>query len=295
MRKKVVLAATVLFVSLALFLWPSPATGAGPGTKPVLVFRFFGGLGYQTIGDINTGLKGFSDAAIHELGLGAAGGGYAEAHYGFDAGGDVLFQFGPHFGLGIGAGYLRTKRASRLNLMPADPALHDEVITFSPVVSAVPFRLSAFAFVPLGGAVRLSLNIGPEWYLASARTEIMDNFPGWWWNQRENKVKGSGIGLHGGVGLELRLSEGLSFLLEGQGRLAKIDELTGTRRYWNSFGFEEAEEGTLYAWTDLWTFAPFPLVGVHATAPSDPWVRDVRKAVLDLSGWSVVAGFVVRI
>lgn len=295
MRKRRVLTTAALLIAFGL--WPCLAAGAGAENpaKPTLVFRFFGGLGYQAIGDINAGLKGFSDAAIHEMGLGAAGGGYAAAHYGVDAGGDILFQFGRHFGIGIGTGYLRTKRASHLTLVPADPALHEEVFTFSPIVSVVPFRLSVFGFIPLGESFRISVNAGPEWYLASVETTVFDNYPGWWWNQREIRVKGNAIGLHGGLGLEVRLSEGLSFILEGQGRLGKVSQLNGTRGYYTGDGFEEAEEGTLYYWTDLWTFTPVPTIGVHETMPADPWVRNPRRAALDLTGWSVVAGFVVRL
>ncbi len=295
MRRRSIPAVAVWLVPLALALCPRSGLSAEIPAKPTLVFRFFGGLGYQAIGDINDGLKGFSDAAIREMGLGAAGGGYAPEHYGLDVGGDILFQFGRHFGVGIGTGFLRGKRVSHLTITPADPAHHNEVFTFSPSVSVVPLRLSAFAFIPLGRNFRISINAGPEGYLASATTMILDNYPGWWWNQRESKVKGSGIGLHGGVGFEVDLSEGLAFILEGQGRLAKIDNLTGTRRYWNSLGYEESEEGTLYYWTDLWTFTPVPTVGIHDGPPSDPWVRNPRRAALDLTGWSVVAGFVVRL
>jgi hypothetical protein len=265
-------------------------------SKPSLTVRLYGGLGYQTIGDLNAGLKGFSDSIIYlDTASGyAAGGGYSPLHWGIDLGGDIVFQFNPYLGIGIGSGYFRTTKTSNLKLTAMLPSLHNENFTFTPTVGVVPIRASLFVFVPIGGALKISLNAGPEYYLASLSSHIRDEYPAWWWNERDDKTTGRGFGVHGGIGFEIRLSGELSLLLEGQGRLAKINELTGTHAYRNSFGFEEKVNGTLYYWTDLWTFKPFPYIMVNETLPSEPWQQEARKAILDLSGWSAVAGFVFR-
>jgi len=286
---------TAIFLVALVALFGSASALAGE-SKASLTIRLYGGLGYQAIGDLNSGIKGFSDSIIYlDTASGyAAGGGYSPMHWGIDLGGDLVFQFNPYLGIGIGSGYFRTTKTSELKLTAMLPALHNENVTFTPTVSVVPIRASLFVFVPVGRVVTISLNAGPEYYLASLSSHIRDEFPAWWWNERDDKATGRGFGVHGGIGFEVRLSAGLSLLLEGQGRLAKINELTGTHAYRNSFGLEDTENGTLYYWTDLWTFKPFPSIAVNATLPSQPWQQEARKAILDLSGWSAVAGFVIH-
>ena len=295
MKNRFLCLAAISF-SIILLTLPPAASGADAGFKPTVALKLFGGLGYQAIGDLNTGLKGFSDSIIYtDLSLFySAGGGYCLMHYGLDAGGDLIFQFSRYVGIGVGSGYLRTARKSELRLTAPDPSLHNELWTFDPVVSVVPIRVGLFLFVPIGGYSKISLNIGPEYYLASVQSNLRDDYPAWWWNERNEEFSGRGFGVHGGIGLEIGLSSKVALILEGQGRLAKINELTGTHVYKNSFGFEEKIEGTLYYWTDYWTFKPFPYVFISETLPSEPWQSNPRKAVLDLSGFSAVAGFIFR-
>jgi len=286
---------TALFLSV-LFVLGGMSSRLEAGSEAALTLRLYGGWGYQTIGDLNAGLKGFSDSIVYLETASdySASGGFSPRHWGWDVGGDIVFQFSPYLGIGFGSGYFRTTGTSELKLTALHPSLHNENYTFTPAVGVVPIRASLFVFVPVGRAVKISLNVGPEYYLASLSSHIRDEFPAWWWNERDDKATGGGFGVHGGIGFEFRLSDGLSLLLEGQGRLAKINELTGTHAYRNSFGLQERQNGTLYYWTDLWTFKPFPYIMVNETLPSQPWQQEARKAVLDLSGWSAVAGFVFR-
>lgn len=296
MRKKSIsLMPTVILLAALVSLCGTASAFEGE-SKASLTIRLYGGLGYQTVGDLNAGLTGFSDSIIY-LGTASgysAGGGYSAMHWGFDLGGDIVFQFNPNLGIGIGSGYFRTTKTSDLKLTAMLPGLHNENFTFTPTVSVVPIRASLFVFIPAGRALKISLHAGPEYYLASLSSHIRDDYPAWWWNERDDKTTGRGFGVQGGIGFEVRLSGELSLLLEGQGRLAKVNELTGTHSYQNSFGFQEQQKGTLYYWTDLWAFKPFPYVFVNDTFPSEPWQQNARKAVLDLSGWSAVAGFVFR-
>jgi hypothetical protein len=294
MRKKSISLMPTVILLAALVSLCGTASALEGESKASLTIRLYGGLGHQTIGDLNAGLKGFSDSLIYlQTASGySAGGGYSPLHWGIDLGGDVVFQFSPNLGIGVGSGYFRTTKTSDLKLTAMLPGLHNENFTFTPTVSVVPIRASLFVFIPVGRALMISLHAGPEYYLASLSSHIRDEFPAWWWNERDDKTTGRGFGVQGGIGFELRLSPGFSLLLEGQGRWAKVNEMTGTRSYRNSFGFQEQQNGTLYYWTDLWTFKPFPYIGVHDTLPSEPWQQNARKAVLDLSGWSAVAGFV---
>lgn len=287
---------TTAFI-LGLSALPAMSQAADAGFQPRVALRLYAGIGWQSLGDVNTGLKGFSDSVIFEsMASGyTAGGSYGVVHSGPDVGGDLIIQFSPNFGVGLGTGYIHISRQTELLLKAGNPALHDENFIFTPKINIVPIRVSLFVFVPLDRTVRLSLNAGGELYLASFSSLIRDEFPTWGvWYETLDKVSGQGFGFQAGLGLEIRLAYSLSLILEGQGRLAKIGDLTGTHSFTNSFGFDETHNGTLYYWTDLWTFHPFPHIAVSETVPSEPWEQNPRKASLDLSGWSAVAGFLFR-
>jgi hypothetical protein len=282
----------VVFISLLWVLAISgTAYGADTGFKPGFSLRLYGGLHYLTGGDLNTGLKGFCDSAIYDYSKSgySHSGEYQDMNWGAEAGGELVFQFSRHFGLGVGAGYSQAAKSSAITFTGSQT----DTFIFKPEASAIPIRVELIYFLPLSDVFRISLSAGPEYYLASVRADIRREFPTWWseWNQ---EADGQGVGFQGGIALEIRLSSRISLLLEGKGRYAKIKELKGTNIYKSSSGYQEKQEGTLYYWTDNYTFKPFPVIFVESSIPSEPWQQDVRKAEVDFSGGSVRGGIVFR-
>ncbi|HSQ35049.1 MAG TPA: hypothetical protein VLQ89_03560, partial [Candidatus Binatia bacterium] len=102
------------------------------------------------------------------------------------------------------------------------------------------------------------------------------------------------LGFQGGICIEIRQSGRNSLLIEGKGRLDKIQDLKGTNLYITSSGEQEKKEGTLYYWIDNYTFKPFPAIFVESSFPAEPWQQDVRKAEIDFSGASIQGGIVFR-
>lgn len=265
--------------------------GAGNTFKPGFSLRLYGGFDYVKDGDLNAGLKGYSDSEIYYysfFGYSHAGK-YQDMHFGMEAGGDLVFQFSPYFGLGVGAGYSQASKDSTITLTGPGTGKH----ILKPKVSAVPLRVSFFFFLPLSDVFKISLNAGAGYYLASVGADIRREMPTWW-DEYEQKANGQGLGFQGGLGLEIRLTGPISLILEGQGRYARIGQLKGTKIIRSSSGGQTKEEGTLYYWTDVYLFRPFPYIFIESSKPSDPWQQDVRKAVVDLTGGSVRGGFLFR-
>ncbi len=282
----------VVLLSLgAVLAIPGTAYGAGKGFRNGLSLRLYGGLGYLQGGDLNTGMKGFCDSAIYEYSKGGYthSGEYQDVNWGVEAGAELVFQFSRNVGLGIGAGYIAAEKISSVTLT----GTHTDKFIFTPQASAIPIRVELLFFLPISHAVRVSLHAGPEYYLASVRADIRREFPTWW-SEWDQEAKGQGIGFQGGIGLEIRLSSRFSLLIEGNGRYAVIQDLKGTKVYSSSNGYQEKDEGTLYYWTDNYTFKPFPYIFVESSLPSEPWQQDVRKAEIDFSGGSVQLGIVFR-
>ncbi|MCX6554971.1 MAG: outer membrane beta-barrel protein [Candidatus Aminicenantes bacterium] len=283
----------VVFISLlAVLAIPARAAyGAKTGFKPGFSLRLYGGLNYLKGGDLNTGLKGFADSAIYEFANSgySHSGDYQDMNWGAEAGGELVYQFSRYLGLGVGVGYSQASKSSAVTLMGSDTVK----FIFNPKASAIPIKVELIFFLPLSDAFRISLSAGPEYYLASVRADIRREYPASWseWNQ---EADGQTVGFQGGIALEIRLSRRISLLIEGKGRYAKIKEFKGTNIFSTSSGYQEKQEGTLYYWTDNYTFKPFPVIFVESSFPSEPWQQDVRKAEVDFSGGSIRGGIVFR-
>lgn len=281
----------VLIMLLPALAVAAAAADSGPGFKPGVSLRLYGGLNYLKGGDLNTGLKGFCDSVIYEYSLMgySHSGGYQDLNMGEEVGAELVFQFGRHFGLGIGAGYCRASKRSEVTLTGSDT---DKFI-FSPEANAIPIKAELIFFLPLSDSFRIALSAGPEYYLASMRADIRKESPSWW-SEWKQEADGQGIGFQGGIGLEIRLSRHISLLFEGKGRYAKIKDFKGTNVYTTSLGYQERKEGTLYYWLDNYSFRPFPYIFVESDFPSHPWQQEARNAEIDFSGASLLAGLAFR-
>ena len=279
----------LLLSALAIPAWG--AHGPRPGFKPGFSLRLYGGLDYLKGGDLNTGLKGFADSAVYDFGKSgySHSGEYQDMNWGLEAGAELVYQFSRHLGLGISAGYRQAAKSSTVTLTGSDTVN----FIFNPKASAIPIGVELILFLPVGDAFKLSLSAGPEYYLASVRADIRREFPASWgeWKQEAN---GQGFGFQGGIGIEIRLTRGISLLIEGRGRYAKIKDFKGTSIFSTNSGYQEKQEGTLYYYLDNYSFKPFPYIFIRSSFPSEPWEQEARNAEVDFSGGSVRGGIVFR-
>jgi len=102
------------------------------------------------------------------------------------------------------------------------------------------------------------------------------------------------IGFHGNIVLEYCFTRKIALVAELQQRYAKIRGLKGALKSNSSAGFHFEESGTLYYYTE-WDFligARYARLTIWPKPPegSVSEIEDVRKAALDLSGYSFRIG-----
>jgi hypothetical protein len=144
--------------------------------------------------------------------------------------------------------------------------------------------------------LNFSFSGGVGYYLTKVfstfRFEAGSSFIQW-----KQEAEGGKIGIQGGLGLEIRLTQNFSFLIEAQGRYAKIGGFQGNGETSVSGGGSIKEEGTLWFWKEV--SAPsgkeYALIFINHEKPTGAEIRSVREAQIDLTGGSLIAGIMIRL
>jgi len=275
---------------LLLCLW-GPLHGGD-----LLSFKFKGGYGYSEIGDLNTYLRYMNGSLKSNWDQTAGSFKLLHEEPLIEAELDI-FLF-PRFSIGVGAEYLRLEQkagTSKISLLMNGSA----VTTYDHVsrISAFPVKLTMTYFPILGRGVRLGFRIGAGYYHVDFKTTFISSGPTYYFNRTQEgsaKSAAARIGFHGGLALELSLMRHVAFLVEVEGRYAKIRGLSGSGKWQDSSGGNGQWSGTLYIyeywqqpwWTTFLYLWPEP--------PNGSNYRNVREAKVDLSGASVKGGLVLR-
>lgn len=247
--------------------------------------------GYNSIsqGDIENGIQGLFDSTT-DLFLSR---GYQAESYPehlrsiIDLTADVIYSLSPKFGIGLGFGYLYGQRGGVSSFY--DEGISDIQNAHSDTtVSAVFPRAGIVMTIPLNPLFSLSLNGGSALYFAKYSHFLSTPFE---MDNLSQSASSKSVGFHGGIGLEIRLVKRAALLIEALGRYAKIGGFEGkaaVAREVNNLWVKSTEEGKLYfVETDT-----HPRLIISRQRPSG--YREVREACLDLSGFSLQIGFLVR-
>jgi opacity protein-like surface antigen len=278
--KKMILVFCALVLSLALIYSPAQA-------QVKLGFKVAGGVAYVGGGDINAGLKGYSDfyndlySPVYNT-----SGGYSPFHWGMDILAEIQLKFSPNFTLALGSGYISATKSSQLNIPYGATAYQEK---WAPSVSAIPVTLTFYYFLPMGNSARVFFDAGAGYYFGKYTDTWHIVFLGeadanW------DLSGGSGLGFHGGAGLEIDLAPNIALLVEVRGRYASLSGFNGTEKIGSS-----TYTGDLYYYEgNLLGVGVYPLIDVGTEMPSGTGISNARKAKLDLSGFCAVAGFVIH-
>ncbi|MGD2294731.1 MAG: hypothetical protein PVF22_02725 [Candidatus Aminicenantes bacterium] len=270
-------------------------------------FQFSGGIEYVlSLGDIDSGFQSLYDFRQDDPGYDVTGGQYNPLHTGKEFGGEVILSFTPLFGLRLGAGYIHATRSS---LWEIETGPLYEQYTAQPTVKAIPLTVGLQLNTPREKQVCLFIHGGVGYYLSTVEWRHI-----WYWEFDDDEFtnteevwqgKSNVLGYHGGLGLEFKLGRSISFVIEGLGRYVKLNDLTGDLIVTELIGDENPpkekitvrENRTLwYAEDSFWaTDKTYPRVLFRENKPSFKFYDNIRKAVVDLSGISALAGFKIRI
>ncbi len=281
------LKATVfLFLLLGILLSGLPAQEEDEDEVPVfkgagIHVRLGGGYALLSGGDFGTGIQGMYDWGSHKVV--SAGYTLLESNYrplssGYELGGDIVYYFAGRLGIGAGGSWARVNKTNTLFYrLGTDP--HDFGMTTVPQIDILSFRLGLFYSLPLNRLLTLCLNAGPAYFSADyvySGNLLMQAYQ----YAFTQTAKGKTWGIQGGVGLEIRMNVRLSFILEAQGRYAKISGFEGREQLYEVLGgpinaYDRA--GTLYYLEE----EGYPRLGVFPDAPTEGF--NTREAVFDFS------------
>ncbi len=259
-----------------------------------LEVRLSGGPAYFYSGDINRGTRGLYDSTVDF---------YSSAGYildqrtesftkGFDVTGDVIYYVRPRLGIGLGIGFMRATGTNYLDVSGKD-IIWSSQLGSRLRIDVIPIRLGLYYTLPVHRLFSFTFNGGPSLYL----TQYSYFFETDWKNTKSlfHKANAKNFGFHGGIGLEVSLTQQASFLIEGQGRYAKISNYTGKlikTEYIVSddfVGYDSLQvKGTLYYLEG----EKFPSLVISDKEPSG--FTTIRKAVFDFSGFSLRVGVIVK-
>jgi hypothetical protein len=276
---------TIYCLLLILFL---------PGLSKAEKFslKLSGGMNYLAVGDPNASLKGLADFLKDQASQGGEipEGEFKEIHFVLNWEGDVVVYLTPRFGISFGSGYILGKKGKDVNKIIIGQTFTDEV-----KVSAIPVKLGVYYSLPLSSQARFFLNGGVGYYFAKWSEAYRNEWSGGFFSS-DQKAKASGIGFYGGVGFELNLVSHIAFVLEGQGRYAKIGGFKGDEEF-KAFvpGWNSSTKGKLYYFEYLpWTYKWYPMIHIFEEEPSGDGIRNVREAKVDFSGFTFRAGIKIN-
>ncbi len=296
--------AVVMVAVVALCLVPSLTLA-----KVGISFRVQGGLNWLKAGDVNPGTKGlfdwFRDYYNPTGGPVTPTGGYKAVHYGYEFGGDVIFDLSKNIGIGIGAGYLQTTtKSSTMSLAgtfgPGDD--WTESVTANPKLTAIPVRLNLFLTFPLGRKFNFTANAGATYYYKAKYTADMrmdyaetGGSPYSFWEALSTRTeRKNAFGFQGGLGLEYKMSRSIALFIEAEGSYAKFKGgFEGTSEMTDSSGGDNIETGKLY-YLQTTGGGPSSVIMVQSTPPTPGPGEVVREAILDYSRISLMIGLRFR-
>jgi hypothetical protein len=286
-------AAVFLFLLLGILLSGLPAQEEDE--EEAVVFKGIGlhvrlGGGYSLFsgGDFKTGIQGMYDLGGHRIVSAGYTLGTREKHLfssGYELGGDLVYYFAGRLGIGVGGTLTRVNKTNE-QLFRLGAVLLDYPMRVVPHTDIFSLRIGVFYAIPLNSLLTACFNAGPAFYSADYKCNWGAQTPGYAYSVSQ-RAKAKEWGVQGGIGLEVRMNERLAFILEAQGRFAKISGFEGEESLYENLGgpvFTSDTTGTLYYVEK----EGFPRLEVFPAAPAVG--LDGHEAVFDFSGISLRAG-----
>jgi len=267
---------------------PVPETPPTPRQPPESRYElsFSGGGSYVYGGDLNRGAQGFAEYYRYDLAVQGEGE-IKPARLSYIFGGEFAIPLSSNFFLGLGLDYFLGEKESRIRFQDSSST----EIHVHPRIQAFPIRL----FITYYPFSSFYIKTGIEYYFAKCeyfyRYQRTD-----YWKEWQGKATAQGSGILGGIGLDLKLSSGISFIIEATYRYSKISGFKGEDRSTDSDGLDYTVEGTIYFYQGITPGEnSVPLLFIGDKKPSeDVTISDPRIAIIDFSGISLKTGFKIR-
>jgi len=262
----------------------------------------YGGKSYSALQDINDSLKGIN-ARFNDLPdvVDFLGPSPQKINAGYEAGGEALVNLMPWLRIGVGAGYIQTSRENTFMSKWWWLGAYSYQDDIDYKVRAIYLSMNLHVVFPLWKRLNWTATVGVDDYFGRLNSnigwsslEIPTSYEETW------QGTSTAVGFHGGLGLEFNVFSHLAFVVEGTARYAKLKDLKGDYRCVFRVGteFVETEKDAslwYYDCFDPLSKKTYPALYIGRDIPSGREYQNVRKAVVDLSGFSIRAGFKIRL
>lgn len=302
MKRKLIALSTMVFAFFAL-------TGITQGLTPGFKFKLTGGYGTISVGDYNTygeDSEKFMDDYASLLQQWNPGlsitqeGEFKKMNWGLEFEGEAILTLGT-FGIGGGFGYLRRGKETEMSISASEVGFSVGG-SIEPRFSIISLHSSFYFFVPTPPPIGIYVYAGPALYRGKITSTLIEyeRETGWydWSEEAEIEATATSFGFHGGVGVEIDIASNIAFFIEGKGKFGKLSgwegEVTYTERE-NGWSGTESLDGTIYFYEmeklpGKW----YSEIEMEDSKPSGAWARDVEEFSVNLTGFSLRAGIVIK-
>lgn len=265
-----------------------------------------GGLSYLPDGDINRHLKTYdtylsemTDNERNEIKI---------VNYFSNLEGELRWDISSKYALSIGIGYIYGENENYFEFQGPFPfqSIFDSSQNYiiKSGVKTIPLKLGIYYTVPLRSRINLFFDTGIGYYISKSslyKQHWSSSYGGYliiYTKEERYNLTANTFGFHAGAGFEFDIANNLALLLEIQGRYARIN-LKGnkTSSVWEALWVEE--EGNLYIGernlADEGYGEHCPDLIISRFWPSGDEFQNIRKAVLDLSGFSLRVGIRIKL
>jgi len=214
----------------------------------------------------------------------------AELRLGIQFEAELLFSFSSRLAVGLSGGYDYAELSEEDTLL----TIVQDGVTYNVArptkISAYPFVLSAYYFIPLSSRLSAYLRAGAGYVLAKyvgREARKMESETRYVYPRVETADAGR-TGFLGGLGLGYQFDPSFGFFIEATALSARVSRFKGEDT--------AQQEGSLFAFEEYIPDLDFwqAKIGVLTEAPAGSGYRSVREAVIDLSGFSVKMGIVLK-
>ena len=282
----------LLLVALMLFPAVAAAEDPPPTGGPTVSVRVYGGWRQLVGGDVNQAIENSTRATLANFYFHPDDVDPAANEQGVEYGADLVFHLTPRVGLVAGIGLIESESESVIEI-PSTRVLPPAGTTTALHIRAVPVRFGVQYAYPLGRRLRLLLEGGGGLYFTrlqwSDRTEVYERAR---ITDLRSQTSGFDYGLHGGISLDVGLTERFGLVVGVQGAYANIGGLEGFREGTYSYAPPTRDDGTLKV-VELKYSPGFPLLVVgDGTRTMDRFGQfaDEREAGVGLGGLRYTGG-----
>lgn len=206
--------------------------------------------------------------------------------------GEFVFNINRKFAVSLGVEHI-TRTIDSMAAVELG-ALARLSLEWEPEYTATPLKLSGYYYIPVGSSLKGYVKAGMGYYFAKIKYKIREEeelLGITYYEQQDGEAKDNGLGFHGGLGLEYSVSMNVAFFVEGTGRYVNLKD-------WDVENTHSSPAGT-YSETGKFWYAEeynqetdkfYETIQLYEQKPDDPGFRNVRKAEISLSGFTLRLG-----